>query len=269
MYFRYELFNAPYKRRSKFFEENEKFYSLFITVNRIDERYASGSEHSINRILDYISGRLEDLNYKNIVIFGTSALQSFYLDTALNLFKETEIIIDRGKTFSQVIRQLKKRRRDCMTPIRFVEDRLKDLEDFHGNYNADTKTLKNLIVGINKPSAKKLEQLIEAEGINFSKKVESAVQKVQQTIIEETERVKNSVSSDSVAGDMIRAFSVPQFTLSHSKSSQRIDKETGTYTYTVTIKNYDAKTFKSNVQHLLQELVIEAIEKAHDEMKTT
>ena len=43
------------------FKENNKFYSLFITVNRIDERYAVNEEKSVDRILDYISTRLEDL----------------------------------------------------------------------------------------------------------------------------------------------------------------------------------------------------------------
>lgn len=69
------------------FKENNKFYSLFITVNRIDERYKDAEAKSVNRILDYISGRLEKLDppYKNIVIFGTSALQSFYLDSVIDL----------------------------------------------------------------------------------------------------------------------------------------------------------------------------------------
>ena len=71
------------------FKENNKFYSLFIAVNRIDERYAVAEEKSVNRILDYIGGRLENLPtpYKNIVIFGTSALQSFYLDEVIELVK--------------------------------------------------------------------------------------------------------------------------------------------------------------------------------------
>ena len=75
------------KNIHSFFKENNKFYSLFITVNRIDERYAVNEEKSVDRILDYIGQRLAALKYENVVIFGTSALQSFYLDGVIDLVK--------------------------------------------------------------------------------------------------------------------------------------------------------------------------------------
>ena len=97
------------------FAANDKFYSLFITVNRIDERYAAEVEKSVNRILDYISGRLEDLNYKNIVIFGTSALQSFYLDKILTLMKDSDIEFDEEETLEDMVKKFKRKNRQYMT----------------------------------------------------------------------------------------------------------------------------------------------------------
>ena len=127
------------------FEKTNKFYSLFITVNRIDERYSAEVEKSINRVLDYIGGRLEELDYKNIVIFGTSALQSFYLDKVLSILKSLDMEVDEDDTFFDVVRMLKKKHREFMVPVRFIEDALKNLEDFHNIdiEDADAKTLEN------------------------------------------------------------------------------------------------------------------------------
>ncbi len=132
----------------KIFKDNDKFYSLFITVNRIDERYAVDEEKSVDRILDYIRSRLEALNppYKNITIFGTSALQSFYLDNVIDLVKADRIadgedadelpLID-----ADSIRPLKKNHRDALTQIKFIGDALVNLEDFHGIENGTEKEL--------------------------------------------------------------------------------------------------------------------------------
>ena len=351
------------------FAENNKFYSLFITVNRIDERYAAEVEKSVNRILDYISGRLEALDYKNIVIFGTSALQSFYLDKVLGILKADGVEIDEDNPLGDAIRRAKRKHRELMTPLRFVEDALKNLEDFHGIDEPDVKLLENfsgvpqlwrhvkyigeqkvdteivdsvlsrcemqfaavrnallvtglqdlskkdkerladleqeiitlsnavaramsevdaitsndgelkiakadiseearsikraairsakdrssniirnstltdgdveeiqrgnsnsnidrlfqsldnLIIQLNKDSEDRLVKLIAVEGSNFSRKVEDAVQNAQQKIIDETERVKNSVPSNTAAGDMMRAFTLPEFPVSLNKLS--------------------------------------------------
>ena len=125
------------------FREENKFYSLFITVNRIDERYAAEVEKSVNRILDYIRIRLEELDYKNIVVFGTSALQSFYLDKVLKFFASNGITIDEDNTLQGVTRKAKKAYREYMTPLRFVEDSIKNLEDFHDIDDPDVTTLEN------------------------------------------------------------------------------------------------------------------------------
>ena len=452
----------------KTFEENDKFYSLFITVNRIDERYAAEVEKSVNRILDYISGRLEELDYKNIVIFGTSALQSFYLDKVLTILKDLDMEVDEDDTFFDVVRRLKKKHREYMVPIRFIEDALKNLEDFHNIDEPDAKTLENfsgvpqlwrhvkyigeqkvdteivdsvigrcetqfatirnalLVTGLQKLSnddKKRLEdlerkiidlsntvskamsdienitgnsdslrlakydlaeeansikreaiktvrertrnaveramltdsdveqiqagkktarmeelmtllgelitrtnnrsesmllKLLESEGKKFNLKVENAVQQAQQKIIDETERVKNSVGGDNIVGDMMREFNLPKFPISLSKLSSSFNKLNSTVTaselsriaktstrieqedrtrretrrreadgawetfrswfgkefyeevtvhYSVDVAKADAETFKANVQRLLQDQIIAAIEDSHEEMK--
>ena len=136
------------KKIHKIFQEKNKFYSLFITVNRIDERYAVNEQKSVDRILDYICTRLEALDppYKNVVIFGTSALQSFYLDSVIDLIKsdrredgedENELpLLD-----SDSIRPLKRHHKADLTPIKFIGDALTNLEDFHGIENPTEKEL--------------------------------------------------------------------------------------------------------------------------------
>lgn len=130
------------------FKKNNKFYSLFITVNRIDERYAVDEEKSVDRILDYISVRLAALNppYKNITIFGTSALQSFYLDDVIDLVKADRMedgenadklpLIDADSIFP-----LMKRHKNATTQIKFVNDAFGSLKYFHDIENATEKEL--------------------------------------------------------------------------------------------------------------------------------
>lgn len=128
------------------FKENNKFYSLFIAVNRIDERYAVNEEKSVSRILDYVSGRLENLNppFKNIITFGTSALQSFYLDQVIDLVKadrkadgedENELPL----LNPDAIRPLKRNHQEDLTQIKFIGDALGNLEDFHNISNPTEK----------------------------------------------------------------------------------------------------------------------------------
>lgn len=123
------------------FKENKKFYSLFITVNRIDERYAAEVEKSVNRVLDYIGGRLNKMEFKNLVIFGTSALQSFYLDKVKKLAAEDNLDIDELLSDSATWRAFKRAHPEDMTSIKFVEYASGNLFDFHG---IDTSTEKEL-----------------------------------------------------------------------------------------------------------------------------
>ena len=134
----------------KIFQEKNKFYSLFITVNRIDERYNDKSEKSIDLILDYIGVRLENLTppYKNIIIFGTSALQSFYLDEVISLIKADRLENgeDRDKLpflGSDTIKSLTDNYRftESITPIGFIDKARNNLYYFHGINNPTEKEL--------------------------------------------------------------------------------------------------------------------------------
>ena len=102
-----------------------------------------------------------------------------------------------------------------------TEDDVQSIEKGNQTANIDElmKKIDNLIIGTNKNSEEKLVQLIAVEGGNFSRKVETAVQNAQQKIVDETERVKASVESNTVAGDMMRAFTLPQFPVSLDKLS--------------------------------------------------
>lgn len=78
----------------KIFKQNGKFYSLFVTINKTDEMYNDQEIKSVIYVIDYIKEKLEridenkeKLSYKDLVIFGTSALQSFYLNKVIMLAK--------------------------------------------------------------------------------------------------------------------------------------------------------------------------------------
>jgi len=122
------------------FEQSGKFYSLLIAINRIDERYNAEVEKSVTRLVDYIRKRLGELDYPNIVTFGTSALQSFYLE------KIRQICVEAGENrdlviTGDVVSSLKKTNRKWMTQLRFIETSLGNLEDFH---DYDTPTDRDL-----------------------------------------------------------------------------------------------------------------------------
>ena len=118
------------------FKRNNKFYSLFVAINRIDERYASEVEKSVVRLVDYIRSRLERLDYKNIVLFGTSALQYFYLGKVDELLKHEGLDFSAGS-----ITALKKNYRKFMTQLRFIEASRGNLRDFHGIDNPTPEDL--------------------------------------------------------------------------------------------------------------------------------
>ena len=118
------------KKIRTLFEENGKFYSLLIAVNRIDERYSAEVEKSLSRVIDYIRRRLGELDYPHIVTFGTSALQGFYLSKVRELCQAEGHPQD-APLDVDVVRELKKSHRDWMTRLRFIDESFGRLEDFH------------------------------------------------------------------------------------------------------------------------------------------
>ena len=118
------------------FKEKGKFYSLLIAVNRIDERYSLPVERSVTRVVDYIRKRMDGLGYPNIVTFGTSVLQNFYLEKIRQLCGQADVQryvrIDRD-----AIEDLadSKENRKWMTELDFIETSLRQLKRFHGYKN--------------------------------------------------------------------------------------------------------------------------------------
>lgn len=138
------------------FAKNNKFYSLFIALNRIDERFAAEDEKSVNRLLDYISFRLEELKYNNIIVFGTSALQSFYISQLRNIVEQcrslnlialdddiTDGALFNGDTLRDLRRVFKNTHEGSdqsfgqihKTYLNFVNHHLQNMEDFCGYSN--------------------------------------------------------------------------------------------------------------------------------------
>ncbi|MBR1418440.1 MAG: dynamin family protein [Synergistaceae bacterium] len=122
------------------FKRNNKFYSLFVAVNRIDERYSSEVEKSVSRLVDYIRSRFEELGYKNIIFFGTSALQSFYLDKVLELVGDN---IDDYDSLEDCIKAFKKTHRKFMTQLHSVETALGNLQAFHNINEPSSEDLRS------------------------------------------------------------------------------------------------------------------------------
>lgn len=135
------------------FEKHDKFYSLVVVVNKLDEMYMSECENkSVARFLDYIRTKLHDLGYKGFIVLGTSARTYFDAlkvskidSTELEALKETAEI---GKLKGSMLRdRLKKLKRKYigkgqMTVLSFVDDQFEKLECFHGLDDVSLETLK-------------------------------------------------------------------------------------------------------------------------------
>ncbi len=134
-----------------YFKEHDKFYSLFITVNRIDERYSTDVEKSVIRIIDYIRNRLEELQYNNISVFGTSALQSFYLEKVRQLqeyYKNESVLL--SDLNSDIVDDLKEENEDDdekVTPLNFIGNSFIQMKDFHKIKGGNGEQL-NLLSGM-------------------------------------------------------------------------------------------------------------------------
>jgi hypothetical protein len=135
------------------FEKYDKFYSLIVVVNKLDEMYMSECENkSVVRFLDYIRCKLNDLGYKGFVVLGTSA-RTYFDATKVSRIDST-VLKDLGEKASieqlsgdDLRGRLKKLKRKFigksnMTILSFVDDQLEKLECFHGLEDASLSTLK-------------------------------------------------------------------------------------------------------------------------------
>ncbi len=117
--------------------ETVKDKAFIVAVNRIDERYCVNEDKSVARILDYISCRFKDLGYKKLIVFGTGALQNFYLDKVVELADREGLPVD-----SDSIRPLRRKYREYSPQIKFIFDAFGNLEDFHDIDNPTDKELR-------------------------------------------------------------------------------------------------------------------------------
>lgn len=118
------------------FEKNGKFYSLFIAINKIDDRYGAEENKSINSLVDYIRNKLHDLGYKNVMTFGTSARQYFYLETIKKLFENSNSSFGTELNYD-AIKKMKKAQdyKEQKTELVFLQNMFGNLEDFHAIEN--------------------------------------------------------------------------------------------------------------------------------------
>lgn len=135
------------------FEKYDKFYSLVVVVNKLDEMYMSECENkSVVRFLDYIKCKLHDLGYKGFVVLGTSARTYF---DAVKVSKIDETVLEdigekapidclNGDHLRGRLKKLKRKfiGKSNMTILSFVDDQLEKLECFHGLEDASLDTLK-------------------------------------------------------------------------------------------------------------------------------
>jgi Predicted GTPases len=125
------------------FEKHDKFYSLVVAVNKLDEMYLSECENkSVVRFLDYIRYKLHTLGYKGFIILGVSARSYFDIIKVSQIDNRELKYLGESKRIEQLsgieLRQrLKKLKRKYigkneMTVLSFVDDQLEKLECFQG-----------------------------------------------------------------------------------------------------------------------------------------
>lgn len=135
------------------FEKFNKFYSLVIVINKLDEMYISECENkSVVRFLDYIRCKLYDLGYKGFVVMGVSARSYFDLikveridsENLDSIGKKVPVRYLKGSDLRERLKKLKGKYigKAEMSSLSFVDDQLEKLECFYGLKNYDLNTLR-------------------------------------------------------------------------------------------------------------------------------
>ncbi|MHC1721436.1 MAG: dynamin family protein [Clostridiaceae bacterium] len=134
----------------KQFENMNKFYSLIVVVNKLDEMYISEFENkSVVRFLDYIRYMLYELGYKGFVVIGTSARTYFDSLRVEKLDEESSCKIKDYVPIKTLKGDMLRKRMKIlknlyvgmpeMSVLSFADDQLANLEWFHGfkDYSLD------------------------------------------------------------------------------------------------------------------------------------
>ena len=115
--------------------KKNKFYSLIIVVNRIDERYDSQEAKSVPRSLDYIREKLIsiDQRFSNSIIMGTSALTYFDCLAAVRIPK-CEMLGENDGRFEAHLRECIRHyiAKPEMTILNFLSKMTQNVYNFHG-----------------------------------------------------------------------------------------------------------------------------------------
>lgn len=137
------------------FEKHNKFYSLIVIVNKLDEMITSECENkSVVRFLDYIRCKLKDLGYKDFIVMGTSARSYFDAIKACGIYRQAMETLGenlpieelKGSKLREALKTLKKKfmGRSEMNTLSFIDDQLDKLEWFYGLEDYDLNSLKEI-----------------------------------------------------------------------------------------------------------------------------
>ncbi|MFL0247782.1 dynamin family protein [Candidatus Clostridium stratigraminis] len=135
------------------FEKHDKFYSLIVAVNKLDEMYMSECENkSVVRFLDYLRSKLNSLGYSGFIVLGISARSYFDIIKVSQLDSSELKYLGETKRMSQLsgdelrlrLKKLKRKYigKNQMTVLSFVDDQLEKLECFQGLNDVSLNTLR-------------------------------------------------------------------------------------------------------------------------------
>ena len=122
----------------KVFEEYQKFYSFIVVVNKLDLMYLSDEKKSGLRFLDFLRSKLKEMGYKGLIVLGTSALQYFYAQKAVQIEGCAGKLTGSGKELREGLDRCLARYqgKDEMTVFSFLDNQIRGQLWFHGKEEA-------------------------------------------------------------------------------------------------------------------------------------
>lgn len=133
---------AYLKEIKKKFNEQEKFASLILVINKIDQRYNdANTTKSVIKSIDYIRERLKKIDpcYSDCAIFATSALQYFY---ALEAEKECGEELRQSKDLYMDLRAISGKHKNVRGQLSFLDGQVGNLRMCNNLENITLEDLK-------------------------------------------------------------------------------------------------------------------------------